>query len=93
MQLLRDLCRLSREERLRHQDHPDQRSRPDRRQRGRSPAVARLSHHQVRPVCGRRLRARRSGQEDADNDDLGDACDPDADNDNIPNDPVSSLKF
>lgn len=34
-----------------------------------------------------------SGQEDADNDDLGDACDPDADNDNIPNDPVCPLKF
>lgn len=33
-----------------------------------------------------------SGQEDADGDDLGDACDPDADNDDIPNDPVSSLK-
>lgn len=30
-----------------------------------------------------------SGQEDADNDDLGDACDPDADNDDVLNDPVS----
>lgn len=29
-----------------------------------------------------------SGQEDADGDGLGDSCDPDADGDNVPNNPV-----
>ena len=66
MQLLRNLCRLSEQERLRGRGQGDQRAHADQQRRRGAGKSRGLSHDDGGRLCGRRSRARRHRPEAAD---------------------------